>query len=52
MREAIRRSSDAIKRQSVLIGVRDPFTGVLWIVVPLPNVPIKRQSRGNQEAIT
>ena len=26
MREAIRRSSDAIKRQSVLIGEGDPFT--------------------------
>jgi hypothetical protein len=25
MREAIRRSSDAIKRQSVLIGERDPL---------------------------
>ena len=37
------RGERCVERHVVLIRVRDPFTGVLWIVIPLPNMPRAQQ---------
>ena len=45
------RGERCVERHVVLIRVRDPFTGVLWIVIPLPHMPRAQVNQGQSRSI-